>query len=249
MKNNIRKYIPGMYAKKRPDPSQIAEKHIQAWLKKRLSEKDKKESAPRLTHSICFSRKIGVGALETADILAKKIGFQIVDREILESICNNAKLREDTVQFFDERYPGAFGNLLSMMFGERSFTMGDYLRYLAYVVYSIADSGPTIFVGRGTHMILPREKTLAVRFISSTEHRTNRVAQIMGVKKSQAEKALEEEDRNQRNFFKKNFGKKDAPPYEFDLVINCDYLSNPIWSADIVYKAYLSKFGEADIPK
>ena len=244
MKTDEKKYIPGMYAKRRPDVSEMAERYIREWLKKRISEKDKKESTPRLTHSICFSRKIGVGALEIADMLAEKIGFKVVDREILEHIASDANLRESTVSFFDERHPGAFGNLFSMMFGERSFTMGDYLRYLAYAVYSIADSGPTIFVGRGTHLILPREKTLAVRFISSKDYRVNRVAEILDVEEPLAIKTLEEEDKKQRNFFKTNFGKKDASPYEFDLVLNCDHLSNPIWSADIVYKAYLSKFGD-----
>lgn len=242
---NKLKYVPGMYAKKRSTPSQMAEKYIHEWMKMRAAKHKTGRLTPRISNCICFSRKIGVGALETGDLLAEKVGFKIVDREVLEHICNDAQLRESTVSFFDERYPGAAGNFLSMMFGERSFTMGDYLRRLACAVYSIADSGPTIFVGRGTHLILPREKTLAVRFISSKEHRINRVAKILGVEKPVAEKTLEEEDKNQRNFFKKNFGKKDASPYEFDLVINCDHLKNPIWSADIVYKAYISKFGDS----
>jgi hypothetical protein len=49
-------------------------------------------------------------------------------------------------------------------------------------------------------------------------------------------------DREQRDFFKKNFNKKEASPYEFDLVINLDNLKDHDAAADIVEKAYKEKF-------
>ena len=69
--------------------------------------------------TICFSRKIGVGALEIADILAEQTGYRVVDSEILEHIANQAKLSEKTVALFDERYPGQIGELLSFAFREK----------------------------------------------------------------------------------------------------------------------------------
>jgi hypothetical protein len=37
--------------------------------------------------------------------------------------------------------------------------------------------------------------------------------------------------------------KKDASPYEFDLVINCDYIKEPRSVAEIILSALREKFG------
>ena len=42
--------------------------------------------------------------------------------------------------------------------------------------------------------------------------------------------------------FRKVYGKKDASPYEFDIVINCDYIREPQWAAEIVAQSFNKKF-------
>jgi len=42
----------------------------------------------------------------------------------------------------------------------------------------------------------------------------------------------------------KVFGKKDAVPYEFDIVNNCDYIKNTQNAADIVEQAFKKKFAQ-----
>lgn len=234
--------MPGTYVKTRPDVAELAENYIREWEEKRLEVK-KERPRPEMPPSICFSRKIGVGALEIADILAVKTGYRVVDREILEHIANQAKLSEKTVALFDERYPGEIGELLSLAFREKAFIKSDYTRHLFRTILSIAGLGPTIFVGRGVHMLLPRERVLAIRFIASKEQRVKRLADIMDLDEKEVETKIEQMDREQRDFFKKIYERKDASPYEFDLVINCDYISDPKWAADIVALAFKEKFG------
>jgi len=236
------KYLPGTYVKTRPDAAELAENYIREWEEKRLEVK-KEQPSPEMPPTICFSRKIGVGALEIADILAEKTGYQVVDREILEHIANQAKLSEKTVALFDERYPGEIGELLSLAFREKAFIKSDYTRHLFSTILSIAGLGPTIFVGRGVHMLLPRERVLAVRFIASKEHRIKRLAEIMDIDEKEVEAKIDEMDREQKDFFKKVYGKKDASAYEFDLVINCDFITDPKWAAEIVAHAFKEKFG------
>ena len=237
------KYRPGMYAHKRPTGSQLANKHFRD-LEKKFIEKKKKEKEPEIYPTICCSRKIGVGALEIADIVAKNIDYKVVDRELLEHIAKEAKLSQKTVSYFDERYPGILNEFAAFLFAEKSFIKSDYNRHLFNVVISLAGLEPTIFVGRGTHLILPRDRVLAVRFICSDQHRIKRLARILKVKEKEAADKLPQLDKEQRNFFKKAFGKKDAVPYEFDMVINCDYIKNTQDAADIVEQAFKRKFAE-----
>jgi len=237
------KYVPGTYVKKRAAAAELAEQFIVEWEKRRLATKRRDRWQDTIPPTICFSRRIGVGALEVGDLLAEKTGYKVVDREILEYIAEKGRLSEKTVSIFDERYPGKLNELLVSAFGEKSFIQSDYSRHLFSAVVAIAGFGPTIFVGRGAHLILPRERVLAVRFIASKKHRVARLARILDVPEEEAEKELDRQDKEQRDFFRKVYGKSGLESEDFDLVISLEYLTEPQWAAEIVALAFRQKFG------
>ncbi|MFZ7110405.1 MAG: AAA family ATPase [Desulfatiglandales bacterium] len=238
-----KKSVPGLYTKLRADAAYLAGKYILEWEEKRMEIKEKPAGAI-YPPTICFSRKIGVGALEIADLLASKLGYRVVDREILEHIATEAKLTEKTVALFDERYPGKLSEFLTLAFGEKAFIKSDYARHLFSAVFAIAALGPTIFVGRGAHLLLERDRVLAVRIICSKAYRVNRLAGILKIDEEEAEARLDKIDRQKRAFYKRVYGKKEAHPSEFDLVINCDFISKPEWVAEIIETAFMKKFGD-----
>jgi len=234
-------YIPGTYAKRTSEISTLTDYYIKEQEKKQSKLKVKKKKE-KLLPSICFSRKIGVGAVEIADLLAKKTGYPVFEREIIEQMSDNASLNKKTIAFFDERYPGKLQELAAFLFAEKSYVMSDYVKHLFRTVLSIADIGSTIFVGRGTHLILPRDRVLAVRLIGSRGYRCRRLAAFLNVSSEDVEKKLDEIDKEQRVFFKKVFHKQDALSYEFDLSINCDYIKKPQSAANVIYTAFREKF-------
>ena len=235
-------YKPGQYGKRRLSAAEWTSAQVRKWDQERKQASQPPKDRP-IPPTICFSRKIGVGALEIADLLAEKLGYRVVDREIMEHMAGEADLAEKTVRFFDERYPGRMGEFMSFLLGEKSFVKSDYARQLARSVFAMASMEPTIFVGRGTHLILPRDRVLAVRFICSDAFRLRRIAGMLNVSESEAFQRLSQTDREQREFFKTMFGKKDALPVEFDLVINRDHLTDPGQAAAIVAEAFKQKFG------
>ncbi len=234
-------YNPGQYGKKRLTAAQWSDSHIRKW-SDRQGSSSSGDSAVSDRPVICFSRKIGGGALEIADILAEKINHRVIDREILEHMATQADLTEETVAFFDERYPGRMSEFLAMLIKEKSFVKGDYARQLAKSALALADLEPTIFVGRGLHLILPRQRVLAVRCICSQEFRVKRLAAQLGIEEKHAEDRLQDIDKEQRDFFKRIYQKKDASPYEFDLVINRDFITDAADAAAVVACAYERKF-------
>ncbi len=235
-------YVPGTYARKRPEAGKVAAQYVQEWEARRQKLFQKKTAPPEIPPCICFSRKVGVGALEVADILARKLHMKVADREILEHMSGEARLDQETVKFYDELYPGKTVELSALLFGKKSFQMDDYIRNLVSAVYSMATMGATIFVGRGTHLILPRDRVLSVRFICSDRFRTERLATLLNIGPEEAGKTLAKIDREQKAFFKRAFGKKDAPASEFDLVVNFDHLRDPRLAADLVKRAFRAKF-------
>ena len=69
------------------------------------------------------------------------------------------------------------------------------------------------------------------------------MAKILNVKEKEAADKLVQIDKEQMDFFKQVYGKKDLTPDEFDMVINCDYIREPQWAAEIVAQAFREKFG------
>lgn len=228
------------YRGSRPNPAERVNQYIHQWDAERLAQP--KGDTGELPPTVCFSRKIGLGALDIADLVAQRLGCRVVDREILDYMAGEAGVNRRTVALFDERYPGKLGEFLALAFGEKAFVKTDYSRLLFSAVLSIAGLGTTLFVGRGCHLVLPRQRTLAVRFICARETRVRRLAETLEVPVRTIDSRLDAIDREQREFFKKVYGKKEASPYEFDLVINTDDLSRPSWAAEVVLTAFREKF-------
>lgn len=235
-------YKPGFYGKKRPSAAEWADRYIKKYAQ---DEADKKQTdkKPDILSSVCFSRQIGVGALEIADLLSGMIHYRVIDRELLEHMAKDANMSQKMIEFYDERYPGRASELFSMLISEKTFLKSDYARQLAKTVTALAAGEPTIFVGRGTHLILPRNSVLSVRFICSKEYRVDRLARMMNIGKSEAERQLEICDAEQHEFFKAVYQKKETSPDEFDMVINMDHIKGIFQAATIVACAFEQKFG------
>jgi hypothetical protein len=176
-------------------------------------------------------------------MLAKRLGCLVADRQLLEVMANTHPYPEKIPALFERRYPGMLKEHLSRIFDRGVFMRNELTERLFSVVISVAGLGQTIFVGRGTHLLLPRDRTLAVWFISSTGVRAGRLARLFHVDEETAEAAISRIDREQSLFFEKTYQEAEASPYEFDLVINRDHVRRPEWAANIVEQAFKDKFG------
>lgn len=230
-------YLPGFYTKNKASAAETVNRYIGDWEKSHQT-MEQVEIFP----TICLSRKIGVGAVEIADMVAKEIGYQTVDRQIMERITNEIQFSKKTATIFDQRFPGKINQFLSRIFNKKPFPDNEYNRHLFATIFSIAYLQPTIFVGWGAQLVLPRERVFAVRFVGSQTHRINRLAKILHVDEGKIEKILERLDTEQRDFFKKIYGLEDAPASEFDMVVNCDYIGEPQSAAEIIEKNFKRKF-------
>lgn len=210
---------------------------------KKTREIERHPALARIPPTICLSRRIGVGVQEIAGHLAERIGYRVIDREIIRHIPHHEHLSEKTIAFFDELYPGIIHEYLSLIAGEKGFATSDNVRHLFSTILSLASLEPTIFIGRGAFLILPRKQTLAVRFTAAREHRIQHLAEWSDMSIEAARETLERIDRRQNDFFKVAFGKKRVLPEEFDMVINCDFITDPRWAAEIVAAAFWQKFG------
>ena len=194
--------------------------------------------------AICFSRKIGSGTLELAEEIGKRLEYRVVDRQIIEYIANETELSRQSIATFDERYPGRIRELVGRLFGERAFDLNEYTRHLFLVAFFLARLEKTIFVGRGIHLMLPRDQIFVVRCISSMEHRIQRLKDARKIKALEAKIIIEQADREQREFFSKVHGIQTASSTEFDMILNLEHVHPPETAADAVISLFKARFPE-----
>lgn len=177
-------------------------------------------------------------------LVGEKLGCQVVDREIIEYICIKTHLSRQSIATFDERYPGLVKEIMCLFLGDRPFSMNAYARDLFIISYFLASTAPTIFVGRGVHLMLPRNQLIAVRCISNRNKRIKRLAETLGVDPKGAEQTLNAADHEQAEFFQRVHGKKRASSKEFDMVLNLDAISEKNWVADSIVNLFHKRFGK-----
>ena len=233
-------YPPGYYGKKMMSASDWAGTQVRKWEREQAERKKLKDFS--LKHSICLSRGIGVGALEVADFLSKRTGYRVIDKEIMEHMAKDSSLTEKIIEFFDERFPGKMNELLVALSIEKEFIKNEYVKQLAKTVTALAHADPTIFVGRGTHLILPRDTILSVQLICSKKRRIQRLSDMLSINESEAEKRLKTIDEEHHEFFKSVYLKEKVSPDEFDMIINMDYFESEYQVALTIACAFEQKF-------
>ncbi len=239
-------YKPGYYIGRGKDLARLSEEMIKAYELSYRSRDDLKSSTG-IHPCISVSRKIGVGALEVADKVGERLQMRVVDREFMEYLKEHTSLKESQILTFDERMPRLGEEILRMLSGKKAFLKGKYVKGLAKVILWAAKGQPCIFVGRGAHLILPRAKVLAVRIIAPIEFRIKRVSTMMKAGYSETERILKKLDKEQKEFFKKLYGKTGSSPYEFDLVLNREFIEDINTVSNIIVDAYKGKFIKKEV--
>ncbi len=234
-------YPPGYYGKKMMSASDWAGTQFEKWERAQAEIKAADHFSQK--HCICLSRGIGAGAMEVAAFLSEITGYRVIDKEIIEHMAKDSFLTEKIIKTFDERFPGKMSELLVSLSVEKKFFKTDYVKQLAKTVAALAHTEPTIFVGRGTHLILPRHTILSVQLVCNKKHRIEKLANTLGIGNSEAEEKLNIIDDDQHEFFKKVFLREKIAPDEFDLVVHMDHTIRELQAARIIACAFEQKFG------
>ncbi|MGF1669300.1 MAG: cytidylate kinase-like family protein, partial [Balneolaceae bacterium] len=144
--------------------TKIVEDRIKSWehsssLKKVSTQKKK------LFPVITISREYGAKGAALADIIGKKVGFKIWNRELLQTIAEELGSDEQFLKTLDERRREMVEDAV-LGFLQNINTNVNYLRTLIRVVKTIEEHGNAIIVGRGANYICENPHSFHVRLVS-----------------------------------------------------------------------------------
>lgn len=191
--------------------------------------------------SITISKEIGSQGVELAHRLAKRLDWKLFDKDLVEYIAKNARVRQDMVEIFDEKTQSEIHNWVVTLLDRYALASDKYFKHLMLAITTIGEHGHAIILGRGSNFILSPNKTLRIKTVASLPSRIEYVMKQNKMSRAEASRNVEQMDKHRQAFLRRFFHKKTDDPLCYDLVLNMDTLNLQI-ATDLIVKALKSKF-------
>ena len=191
---------------------------------------------------LLISREKGAGGNAVAQLVGKRLGWQVFDNEIVDEIAKKANVRRQLIESLDEREREMIQDAIAQLLNPQAIGTLDYLVYLKQIVLTLGHHGDVIIVGRGARFILPGQFGLSVRLVAPVEARIRRIAAKAGLSQEAARVAVERMDRERVQLVHRHFGHDVTDPLSHDLIINTAAMSVES-AAEIVLTALQRKLG------
>jgi hypothetical protein len=205
----------------------IPEKHIAKAIA-RFESRSKKpvcSEDSRRANVITLSRDYGTEGHAIGEMVAKKLGFSLWDREILDVLAGQSgwELQAKMFEALDEKAQGAIHAVVADFFG--GLERDNYFHLLPKALYTIAHEDAVI-VGRGAHLILPG--VFRVKLEASLATRVRVVAELEGIAEKSARQKINQIDKDRAGFIKQLSKIISVKPeqLDYDLWINTDQISS-----------------------
>jgi cytidylate kinase len=186
--------------------------------------------------AVTISREYGSGGGEVARRLARRLGWQLVDHEVVVAVARSLNVSEKEAEEHDEHADTLASRILSTLGVVSSVVPATMPVGLAMdqpgydearrlVVKGAAKTGHAVIVGRGGQVLLaPRRDVLHVRIIAPIEQRIDYVMRREGLDRAAAQHRIEAKDRDRANFLMSVHHKNPADARLYDLVVSTGVL-------------------------
>jgi len=222
--------------------------HVHAWQAvKSLGRRYALETYPFIT----ISREFGCEALPLATKLVELLNERChpsfpwvgYDREMLDRVAAELNVGRNVVEALDEQRRTEMSELFDSVINHK---VSDALvvRKLAEVIRSLAIHGHAILIGRGSSMVTQDLRTgLSVRLVAPRDWRVYRIATDRNIPHREAEKVVDEGERQRQHYLSTFFVIDRENPFHPDIVIDNSRF-NLVQIAEIVFSALNARFGE-----
>jgi len=204
---------------------------------------------------ITVTRQYAAGGSEVAKKVATDLGWTVIDNEFVNEVARRAGLPPDEVAQKEERAPGLLTRIArnlaaaspEMSAGTTAGTTAlpdaeaeeaTIVKITERVIHEAATHGRAVLVGRGAQAVLARRpNALHVYLVGSRAWRMEMAVEHLGVERGEAERVLDEIDRDRDRYVKAHYGRSRQDAVHYDMVLNTERLGFPGAAAVIVSEA------------
>lgn len=205
-----------------------AERRMQAWaMNEEIADRvvDRKFHPAHVEQEKCFltiSREAGAGGSEIAAIVGQRLGWEVLDKNLLDKVAERFNLDKSMLNLVDETRSNWVFDVLGTWMDSTVIPHETYVSQLSRVIHAVACQSNFIFVGRGARFLLPREKVLAIRLVAPEAFRLKRIMQCHNLREADARRYMQEVDQGRREFVKRFFHHDITDPHLYDMIINTE---------------------------
>lgn len=175
---------------------------------------------PERMRVITVSRETGSGGRTLAATLAKRLGFEFIDRQIVDRLVVDTGARERLISSLDERTRSGVTLWVEGVLTGRYIDRSEYARALCHSITTLAEQGDAVILGRSANVILGPRGGLHVRVVAPPEIRLQNLVRHMGMSPEEALEHIQDCDEDRRRFSVEILNANIENPNDYDLVIN-----------------------------
>lgn len=188
---------------------------------------------------ITISRSYGSGGAELGRHLAERLGWRLIDRDLVHEVANRLRVPEEEVERRGEHVASLVervGAYLADAFPEMMMPpipppRVDYatVRILAEsILIEAARTPDLVIVGfGGQHLFRNREDALHIRVYAPVSSRVATVMARLGVNEEQALREIRRRDHERSNYLRRHYEIDWMDPMLYDLMINTSRIPVP----------------------
>jgi Cytidylate kinase-like family len=206
---------------------------------------------------VSISPTDGSAGEQLGPVVARELGFQLVDEQIVGQAAREAGVTDEVVANVEQRKSllhrlleglgevgpaGAAGFTGYAAIPEDTGPTRDALRGLIRsVLEESADRGNAVIVAHAASLALgDRDDVLRVLITASPETRARRLVEARDIQEAEAKKVVARGDANRADYLKRFYGASAELPTHYDIVINTDRVT-PEDAASLVLSAARSQ--------
>lgn len=186
---------------------------------------------------ITISRQFGAGGSEVASLVAGRLGWSVVDNDIVDRVAQRAGLAPEVVARQDERIPGFVERLArALAASSQEYAVPELgvavreeepglVRITEMVVQEVAAEGRVVLVGRAAPAVLGTAiDGLHVKVVASRPFRIRLVMTAEGLDAKAAEKLMDQTDAQRAQYHREHYGRDWDDPAHYHMLLNTGLL-------------------------
>jgi len=212
-------------------------------LKKRAERVAIKQELTVFKPFITVAREPGSGGAPIAKAIAQKLGYALIDEQLVEDIARSTRRRKEVIKSLDEKSRSSIEELIDSILNPEYVGEGQYISELFRTILAYALEGEVVIIGRGANFITPFARGLHVNITAPYETRVHRAMVYEGHTREKAKEVIASVEKERNDFVKKYISKDVRKFYAYDLILNTQ--SYRIDEArDIIVEAFYQKFAK-----
>jgi cytidylate kinase-like protein len=188
---------------------------------------------------VAISPTDGSRGEELGSVVARELGFQLVNEQIVERVARQAGVNPEVIADVERRKslvgrvldrlgdggPAAAASLSGFTVVTEDPSPGpEALRGLIHsVIWETAERGDAVIVAHAASLALDtRSDVLRVLITASPQTRARRLAEARDIGETEAEQQIARGDANRADYLKRFYGVSKELPTHYDMVLNTD---------------------------